>query len=107
MATVISKPIGEGNVANVTFTGTVSAQALAGETVTLKVSQAGTVIDTLTALTLADKSYSTTPKQYNVGDYTVQAHVDADASYLAADSTIVSFTVGKSSRTITVVASIA
>jgi hypothetical protein len=93
-------------VGNVTFTGAVSAQAVSGETVTLTISQGGTVIDTLIAQTQADKSFSTT-KAYNPGDYTVQAHVDADALYLAADSTIVPFTVPKSSRSITVSVNIA
>ena len=91
---------------NVTFNGAVSAQAAAGETVTLKISQAGTVIDTLTTTTLADKTF-TTAKQYNAGDYTVQVHMDADALYLASDSTVVAFTVGKTARTITVSVSVA
>jgi hypothetical protein len=97
---------GEGKVGNVTFTGAVSAQASSGETVTLTISQGGTVIDALTALTQADKSYSAT-KAYNPGDYTVQAHVDADALYLAADSTSVPFTIPKSSRSITVSVTVA
>lgn len=91
---------------NVTFSGTVSAQASAGETVTIKVSQAGVVIDTLTTVTLADRTYSVT-KQYNAGTYTVQSHMDADAAYSAVDTTIVSFTVALSSRTLTVSVTVA
>lgn len=87
---------------NVTFNGSVSAQATAGETVTLKVTKPDTTVDTLTTTTLADRTY-TLSKIYTVaGNYSVIASVPADATYKAATSASVAFTINLLDRTITV-----
>ena len=83
-----------------TFTGTVSAQIAEGETVTITVTLPNASTETLTALTLADKTF-TTSKEYGAGDYSAIEHIDADAEYLATDSPAVPFTIGKQPRTIT------
>lgn len=93
-------------MATVTFDGVVSAQAVAGETVTLHVTKPDSTIETLTTVTLADLSYTTT-KDYLPGTYSVQSSIDADNLYKAALSTTISFTVSLMDRTITVNVSIA
>ena len=87
---------------NVVFSGSVSAQSAAGETVTLKVTKPDITIENLTALTLADKTFTFTKQYTVVGQYSVVAHVDADAQYKAADSPSVTFNVVLQDRTITV-----
>jgi len=83
----------------VTFSGTVSAQAQEGETVTITVTKPDNTEETLTATTLADKTYSTI-KEYNIaGAYKAKSHGDADAIYTAWDSTEVPFTIALTVRT--------
>lgn len=86
---------------NVTFNGAVTAQVSGGEVVTITVTKPDGTTDTLTAQTLADKTFTAT-KDYLPGDYTVKVHVDADTQYTAADSSVVSFNVGLEARSITV-----
>jgi len=88
-------------VVDVVFNGSVSAQAVSGETIVLTVTKPDGTIDTWTTLTLPDKTYTLT-KTYVAGSYSVVAHVDADAEYGSADSASVPFTVALTSRTITV-----
>lgn len=84
----------------VVFSGSVSAQAAAGEIVTIAVTLPGGGIEKVTALTLEDKTFST--EYTNVpGNYTAKARVEADALYEAAESDMVPFTIGKEPRTIT------
>ena len=91
----------------VTFTGAVSAQATLGETVIVTVTKPDATTETLTATTLADKTYSAT-KQYMVaGAYSAQAHGDADAIYQAWDSAIEPFTIQLAPRTGTMVVTLA
>ena len=87
-----------------TFAGQVSAQAQAGETVTITITKPdgnGTAI--IQALTNPDGSYQTTLDLEYATGYTAIAHVDADSKYQAADSPVVTFDViaGLSPRTIT------
>ena len=97
---------GEGNVSTVTFSGSVSAQAVPGETVTITVTKPdGT--ETLTATTQADGTFSTT-KEYTVpGNYTAVFHIDADAIYLAADAGPIPFVIPLQPRTLTVSVTVA
>ena len=78
---------------DVVFSGSVSAQAVTGETVTLKVTKPDLTIDTWTTLTLADKTFTITKPYMVGGQFSVIAHVDADSQYKAADSASVAFTV--------------
>ena len=55
----------------VTFNGAVTAQVAAGEIVTITVTKPDATTDTLTAETLADKTFSVA-KDYLPGDYTVK-----------------------------------
>lgn len=87
---------------NVVFNGSVSAQAAAAETVTLKVTKPDATIENLTTTTLADKSFTFTKQYTVVGQYSIIAHVDADAQYKAADSPSVTFNIVLQDRTITV-----
>jgi hypothetical protein len=77
-------------VANVTFNGSVSAQAGTGETVTIKI--IGPTMDTLTAQTQADGTFNATPtKTYLPGNYTAVGHIDADELYSGVDTPVISF----------------
>lgn len=88
---------------NIAFKGTVNNQSQSGETVTLTVTKPDNTKDIFTATTLADKSYTSSPRPYVAGSgYSVVAHVDADADYKAADSLPFPFTVQLLDRTITV-----
>lgn len=84
----------------VIFSGTVSAQEVAGEVVTITVTLPGGGTEKVTTPTLADKTFST--EYTNVpGDYTAKARVEADSLYGAAESDVVPFSIGKEPRTIT------
>lgn len=92
---------------NVTFSGSVSAQAVVGETVTITITKPDSTTETVTALTLADRTYTVT-KQYAVaGNYKAKAHGDENAIYTAWDSTTVSFTIMLTARTGTLNATLA
>jgi hypothetical protein len=84
-----------------TFTGKASAQAAAGEQVTVKVTLPDLSTQNLVATTDAQGNYSTT-KDYAPGaGYKGEATIPEDAQYLSATSPVVTFTVGKAARTIT------
>ena len=89
-------------MATVTFSGTVSAQAASGEAVTITVTKPGNTTETLTATTLADKTFSTTKDYLIAGSYITMFHIDADATYSAADAGPVSFTITLQTRMLTV-----
>ena len=75
-----------------------SAQVAAGETVTITVTKPdGT--ETLTATTLADKTYSVTKTYTVAGNYSAVAHQDADTQYSAWDAGPVTFTIALTTRT--------
>lgn len=93
-------------MATVTFTGTVSAQASAGETVTVTVTKPDATKDTLTATTLADKTYSATKVYTIAGNYSASAHGNADAQYGAWDAGPVPFTIALATRTATLTVTI-
>lgn len=89
-----------GKTGQVTFSGTVSAQAQAGEAVIVKVTKPDSSIDTLNAATDAQGNYTVT-QPYPAGTYSATAHVDADSQYQSADSPAVAFTVALAQRTVT------
>lgn len=88
-------------MANVTFSGTVSAQAASGETVTVTVTKPDTTKDTLNAKTDATGTYSVSQTYTVAGAYSATATVPADAQYAAATSPAVSFTIALVNRTVT------
>lgn len=85
-----------------TFSGSVSAQASTGETVTLTVTLPDSTTETFTTTTNADGTYSIGRNYTDAGAYSVTAHVDADGKYKACDSPVVPFIIELSDRTITV-----
>lgn len=86
---------------NVNFSGEVSAQAAAGETVTITITMPDGSEDTQTATTQADGTFATAVKSYAIGGtYNFVASIPADAAYKAA-SVNGSFTV-LADRTLTV-----
>ena len=86
-------------MAQIKFAGTVSAQATVGETVTITVTKPDNTIETVTATTLVDKTYSVT-KEYTVaGAYKAKAHGNADLVYSSWDSTEVPFVITLTTRT--------
>ena len=88
-------------MAQVKFSGTVSAQAQEGEEVTITVTKPDSTQEMLTANTLADKSFTTT-KQYAVaGAYSATFSINADSEYKAATFGPVNFNVELADRTIT------
>lgn len=89
------------------FEGAVSAQATAGEIITITLTKPDSTTETFTALTLADKTYSTTKDLSVAGNYKAKAHGDADATYQAWDSAEATFTVALVPRTGTLVVTIA
>jgi hypothetical protein len=84
---------------NVTFSGSVSAQAVTGETVTITVTKPDASTETVTAVTLADRSYTVTKAYVIAGAYSAKAHGDADAIYASWDSNSVPFTIALTART--------
>jgi len=88
-------------VANVTFAGTVSAQAAAGETVTMIVTLPGGTTATLTTTTNAVGAYSITETFTVAGSYSAVASVAADTEYAAATSPPVTFSITLTNRTVT------
>ena len=93
--------IEETPMGTVTISGNVSAQAAAGETVTLTITRPNGAKDMLTVETQPDKTFSVTYTEA-IGSYVVVASIAEDAQYLATVSAPVAFTIGKDPRTITV-----
>jgi hypothetical protein len=94
-------------MAQVIFSGTVTAQAAAGEAVIITVTLPDNTIETLTATTLADRTYSVTKEYMVAGNYKAKAHGDADGIYKAWDSEEQPFTIALTDRTGTLVVTIA
>jgi hypothetical protein len=89
-----------------TFSGIVSAQAQAGETVQVDVY--GPDVDplyTTTGLTDDTGKYIATI-DLAAGDYTAKASVPEDSTYLQAESSLIAFSVTKQTRTITIEVSV-
>lgn len=86
-------------MAQVTFTGVVSAQAIAGETITVTVTKPDATTETVVATTLADRTYTVTKTYIIAGAYTSKAHGNADAIYSSWDSNSVPFTITLTMRT--------
>ena len=86
----------------VILSGSVSKQATAGEVVTITVTLPDQSTEQVTANTLGDKSFSA--EYTNIpGNYKAKARIEADALYQAAESSEVSFAIGKEPRTITLI----
>ena len=81
------------------FSGSVSAQATAGETVTITVTKPDSTIETLTALTLSDKTYSVTKQYEFAGSYSAVAHGETDGVYGSWYSNTVTFSITVTART--------
>jgi uncharacterized protein GlcG (DUF336 family) len=77
----------------VTFSGSQSAQAAAGETVTIVVTKPDGTTDTFTAATQADGTYSTSTTYAVAGSYSAVASAQADAQYTSWTSTPQAFTI--------------
>jgi len=84
-----------------TMSGQVSSQAVTGESVTITITPPSGSNVVLTATTNASKGYSTTYDAINAGTYSVVSSIPEDTEYSAATSPVVTFTVGKTPRTIT------
>jgi hypothetical protein len=89
------------DMATVNITGSVTLQAAAGELITIVITKPDTTKVTLTATTLADKTYST---QWTApaGSYSLIASVPADALYNAVSTPVTPFTINLLARGITV-----
>lgn len=86
----------------ITFTGTVSSQAAAGESVTITITKpnsGGTA--TVLATTSGSGSFSATYTDIAGVGYSAVASVAADSTYAAATSPSVSFIIGLIARTVT------
>jgi len=86
-------------MANIKFSGSVSAQAQE-QTVTINVVTPDGATDKLLAQTKIDGSFETT-KQYKAGLYSATFNVDADTEYKATSFGPVNFNVKLVDRTIT------
>ncbi len=94
-------------MANVTFAGSQSAQAAAGETVTVTVTKPDSTKDTLTATTDATGAYTVTKTYTVVGAYSAVASGAADAQYTSWTSTPQNFTISLTNRTGTLTVTLA
>lgn len=85
-----------------TFAGSVSAEDGAGEIVTINIFGADPVTPVYTASAATDAGGNfTVAIDIAVGTYTAQAGIPEDNTYLAVQSALVPFAVGKLPRTIT------
>jgi len=89
---------------SVIISGIVSAQASAGEEVKIKITRPDNSQIVLSAFTQNDRSFSLEYSD-SPGTYSVVAEIGEDALYKAATSNVVSFTLEKLDRTITVTVS--
>lgn len=88
------------DMGTVNISGSVSAQAAPGETVTITITKPDLTKVTQTAATLADRTFASTFTG-PAGNYSVVFSIAADADYQAATSASVPFTIGLLPRTIT------
>jgi len=88
-------------VANVTFSGKLSAQAATGEQVTVAVTKPDGTKDTLTAATDTTGAFTVTQPYTVAGSYSAVASVLADAQNSSAQSPAVAFTITVANRTVT------
>jgi len=84
------------------FSGEVSKQEESGEVVTITISLPDGDTETIKVNTGLDKTYLS-KQAYFPGNYQAQASIEEDGLYKAAKSDIIPFTIGKLSRTITLV----
>jgi hypothetical protein len=88
-------------MATVTFSGNVSAQVAAGETVTFTITKPDGTTETITTTTKADKTFSTTKDYTIAGAYSAVAGIASDPTWTAATSPSVPFTIALQTRSIT------
>jgi len=88
-------------MANVVVNGIVSAQYDQDEEVTVVFTKPDLTTETLTAYTLADKTFTVTQEYLASGPYSVKAAISEDEAYQAAESPAYPFTIEKATRTIT------
>lgn len=90
----------------VNFSGSVSAQAAAGETVTVTITKPDGSTTTIKTPTKADKTFGPISYTDVVGNYSAKASLpqseDANNIYLATTSSVVSFSLTKTSVTRTI-----
>ncbi len=84
----------------VTCSGVVSVQDEEGEIVTVTVTKPDNTTEQVSTITDAEGAYSV-DFDGEPGDYSAKARVEADMLYEAAESSSVSFSIGKMPRTIT------
>jgi len=85
----------------VTFKGSVSAQAEAGELVTITVTKPDGTQSAVTTNTKEDLTFEVVYEDAPNSGYKAKARIEEDASYQAAESEEVTFSIGKEPRTIT------
>jgi len=90
----------------VTFNGSQSAQAAAGETVTIVVTKPDGTTDTFTATTQADGTYSASTTYAVAGSYSAVAAGPADAQFTSWQSLPSPFTLTLQARTGTLTAAV-
>ena len=87
-------------MANVTFSGVVSAQTAPGETITVTVTKPDGTTDALAAQTDSTGAYTVTKTYTAAGAYSAVANVPADAQYVAAASPVIKFSISLLNRTV-------
>lgn len=92
---------------NVTFNGEVSAQAQAGEPVTITVTKPNNTTEDILTQTLADKTYTTSKEYSEAGNYKATAHggkvVSGNTEYSAWATPEVQFSLVARTGTLVVV----
>ena len=88
-------------MANITISGSVSAQFNSGETVTVTLTKPDLTTETLTAITQEDKSFSVTKTYIIAGAYSYIVSIAADPQYSQAVTVPTNFTIELTTRTIT------
>jgi len=85
----------------ITFKGSVSKQAVAGELVTITVTKPDTTQAVITTTTKEDLSFEAVYEDVPNLGYKAKARIEEDALYQATESEEVTFTIGKEPRQIT------
>jgi len=89
-------------VGKITFVGDVSAQDKEGETVTLTITKPDSSTIILTTTTKADLTFTLEYEDTPADGYKAKARIEEDVLYEAAESSEITFSIGKAPRTITI-----
>ena len=84
----------------VSIKGSVSNEVNSGEVVTITVTHPDETQETITTTTDDSGQFTTSVDEVPGTGYSAQAHIDADAEYQDADSSVVTFDVNKGPRTL-------